>query len=533
MKKDEVYVVCSTCGISNPETAHRCSGCGESLEGNHSFIVEKENDEVEANELLDMDSAGVVKKEQPKVEKKALPIKKYLLGGLGGLLTIALIVWLVILFMPKSYYLEAADGFYYITETGILHTVDEDGKDLEVGYDVVEPQVYKYGSKTYYLTQGQLYLHDGSSQLIARDVNSFKVNFYGDQILYTISTGQEGLGDLYKYDGEETIRVDGHVGLNRYIFGLRDEVYYVNEITEDENLGILYMKQGNEAPIKIVEDVYAPLFSLRRESVYYSRVDIDTVNRFDLFYVKDQSVTEVSRNVSGLHVNPFDENFILVQYKNDANHLYSIYRNENTEILKNISDTGIMSFGDTNRLQFRENLDLMLKLDEEVRYYNDGDMILLPYFEDYILSPQKTKLYHINQGELLVSTFGPELTDTKSIGRDLSIEMVSDQALIYKGEDTFYTNFTETNNLGGLINHVFISDDDNYIIYKENADAYVQKLGATEPVFLGADSIELINQGQYVFTITDYEIYRYKLGKFSSNQSIGQIRHWGQLELTK
>ncbi len=536
INKNEVYVVCTTCGISNPQSAKTCIGCGETLSGTTTFVIENEVvDDNSAEEVLSFDSAGVVKKEKKvKVKKKLTKLKKLIVPIMISVVTITglLVVFLTVLGNQNFY--EAEEGFFYVTETGILHIVDEKGKDIEVGYDVKDPEVYKYGKEIYYLTNQELYHYSGFAKLIAAQVSSFKVSHNGKDVLYTVDTNTEGLGDLFRYDGKEITRIDGSVGLNRYIFGLKDDVYYVSEITEDENLGVLYMKRADKAPIKVASDVYEPLFSLRKDSVYYVRKSIDDMDRFDLFYVKNGSVTEVSRNVTQLHVNPSDETFILIQYKNNEEHLFSVMRNESTELKSGIDKTGILMFGDAKPLQFRENLTLMLHMTDGTNQYYKGDITLLSEFDDFKLSGDTKKIFTIKNNELFRSDFNGQLSNTTSLLREVELVSVSHSGEKYLyNDDMLYYSIDNNTVIAEDATEAVISVDEKYLIYLKDRDAYTLKNEATEPVFLGANVDFIMNQGSYVFTVIEKEIFRYKLGKFSSNKSIAKMRQLATLKLTK
>ena len=78
-----------------------------------------------------------------------------------------------------------------------------------------------------------------------------------------------------------------------------------------------------------------------------------------------------------------------------------------------------------------------------------------------------------------------------------------------------------------------MSVDEKYLIYLKERDAYTLKNEATEPVFLGGNVDFIKNQGSYVFTVIENELFRYKLGKFSSNQSIAKMRLLDTLKITK
>ncbi|MCH4886794.1 zinc ribbon domain-containing protein [Acidaminobacter sp. JC074] len=519
--KDEVYVVCSTCGISNPESSKTCRSCGEKLEGTSSFVVNTED-------KPDQKKSDPLKKDKTKREKKDLgKLRQYGIVGALGLLVLALIYLIVMLFLGRPVYLSPDDGFYYVTETGVLHVVDETGKDFEVAYDISdEPDVRVYGSKVYVLHDEILTLFDGTSKLISNEVTSFKVNLYGDQVLYTRYTG-DGVGDLYKYSSEGNVRIDGNVGLSRYIFGLGDDVYYVNQITDDESLGLLYLKSGDKESLMIAEDVYEPLFSLRKNSVYYVREDIENAVRFDLFYIRDNRVTEIRRNVSQIYYNPKDESFTLVQLKDDKEHLYEIYRDKSDLIQGDFVKSGLYSFNDSKPVTQAQSLRLILQDDLAMNHLYDGSLKSLFNFDEFYLKESSETIYTIKDEELFYSKLkggaGPLSLDRHVQVLDISS---SGSSLVYNSDKITkvygQTPYTYEKDL----EKVWFSDDEKYILYLEDTDAYVLKLGANEPVFLGSHVSSIFNKGVYVYTVIDQEIYRYKLGKFSSNEQITRFRYW-------
>lgn len=534
LKKDETYVVCSTCGISNPKSAKTCIGCGEKLGGNHSFEVDSGGPAEE--EVLSEEATGVVKKPKEKKEKK--PIKNkgvFVIIGLATLL-IVLLVGLIIGFVAsQNMYLNGDEGHYYVSDTGVLHVIDREGKNYEVGYDVKTlTAIEKYGDHIYYISDQALHLYDGkSNQLIATSVADFEVNHKGDEVLYLVTSETLLEGDLYKFDGTESLRIDGSVGLERYIFGQKDDIYYVKDVTEDENLGELYAKYGNKPSEYIVEDIYAPLFSLRKGSVYYSRADLSSVDRFDLFYVSDHKVTEVKRNVSQVHYHPTDENFAIIQYRNNEENLYAVKRDTTELIEKGFVKSGIFSFDDHDMIQRVEKVQLVLQNNQSQNYFYDGDLKEMGLFDEFWLSKDTKKIYTTNDSELLLSDYNGTLTNTLSLAGSGMIEDLSASGrtavVLIDNQYNLYNN-SKLEALKENIEHVSISSDERYIVYLEGQDAYALKIGAEEPVFLGSQVKELYSEGDYVYTIINNELYRYKLGKFSSNTLISRFRNWGQLD---
>jgi len=526
--KDEVYVVCATCGISNPQSEKNCRGCGEKLEGSSSFTIENRPDDVEKEKVVKKEKMSPKKKEKSKERiKESKKLNQYGILASLLLLSIVLIVLVVIILIGKPTYLSTDDGFYYVSDTGVLHVVDHTGKDLEVGYDVnSEPDVRMYGSKVYYLNEGSLNIFDGSNQLISSDVTSFKVNLTGEEVLYTRYT-DEGVGDLYKYTEDSNARIDGNVGEDRYIFGQSDDVYYVNQITDDENLGVLYLKSGDDPVEKIAEDVYEPLFSLRRNSVYYVRDDIYDVNRFDVFYIKDNRVTEIRRNVSQIYYSPDEEVFTLIQYKNDKEYLYSIDRDKSTLIQGDFVKSGSKIFEDHLPLTRTEVIRIVLRDDSDMNYLYDGDLKELFAFDYYYLTESGKVIYTLKDGELFTTDYDKDKSSI-SLDRDVEVKDISNsgETIVYESEGSVTIKGASSLSLDKSLDGVWLTEDEKYVMYLEDTDAYVLKIGANEPVFLGSNVSAIFNQGVYVYTIVEKEIYRYKLGKFSSNERITRLRYW-------
>ena len=526
--KDEVYVVCATCGISNPQSVKACRGCGEKLEGRSSFIIENIPDDAEKEKIVSHDKSSPEKKaKSTKRVKGSKQLNQYAILASLLLLSVVLVVLVVIILIGKQTYLSTDDGFYYVSETGVLHVVDHMGKDLEVGYDInSEPEVRMYGSKVYYLNDGSLNIFDGSNQLISSEVTSFKVNLTGEEVLYTRYT-DEGVGDLYRYTEDSNARIDGNVGENRYIFGQSDDVYYVNQITDDENLGVLYLKSGDNPVEKIAEDVYEPLFSLRRNSVYYVRNDINDVNRFDVFYIKDDRVTEIRRNASQIYYSPDEEVFTLIQYKNDKEYLYSIDRDQSTLIQGDFVKSGSKVFEDHLPITRTESIQIVLRDDSNMNYLYDGTLKELFAFDDYYLTESGKVIYTLKDGELFTTDYSKDMNSI-SLDRDVKVLDISDsgESIVYESEGSVTIKGVNPLSIDKSLDGVWLTEDEKYVMYLEDTDAYVLKLGANEPVFLGSNVSTIFNQGVYVYTIVENEIYRYKLGKFSSNESITRFRYW-------
>ncbi|MBI9012562.1 MAG: zinc ribbon domain-containing protein [Clostridiales bacterium] len=540
IKKNEEYLICSICGIGNPKSAKTCIGCQEPLNGNTTFVVdteEKNQEEIEG--ILSVDAAGVVKpeatKEAPKDFKKIKMILKLFLLGMAALgIFVLSLMWV----NNQRIYIEAEEGIHYVTQTGMLHVIDESGNDIEISYDVSsETEVVKYGNHIYYITDQKLYSFEkGLAKLISDHVNSYKVNLKGDMVLYTVSDQDELFGDLYKYDGKETLRIDGHVGINRYIF-YDDDVYYVTDITSDENLGVLYMKRGDKSSVKISEDVYTPLFSLKKDSVYFVRKNIDVVDRFDLYYVKSGKVNEISRNIVQLVVNPKEEVFAVVQMKNSQYNLSTVKRDEVTTLETGVDQVGLKSYSeDLKPIVYMDDIKLFMKESTGMNKMYDGQIKELGLFDEFWLSDDQKKVYTVLNNELSYSDLKDTLQNTISLARDAKPTVLSEsgEVSVYEslGKKYLVTD-SYVNPLNDEVTDTLISMDEKYLIYLEGKDAYVLKSGAKEAVFLGSQVDVLMTINNYVYTIVENELFRYKLGKFSSNKAIDSIRFWDELKLTE
>lgn len=537
IKKDETYLICGTCGISNPQSAKTCIGCQEPLSGKSTFVIDQDNktpEEVEA--LIGHDSSNVTQSKKPKkVFKQFRKILK-----ISGLITlfIGLMVGMVFIMTGQKSYYQAEEGFHYVTQTGILHVIDKKGKTFEVAYDVSgETQVMKYGKNIYYLTDNKLFLYDGNqSKLLSENVNSFKIHAKGEMVLYTVSESNDLFGDLYKYDGKETLRIDGHVGINRYIFNKKD-VYYVTEITSDEDLGVLYMKRDTKSPVKVSEDVYSPIFSLKKDTVYFVRKDILITDKFDLYYVKSNKVTEISRNIKQIFVNPNEEQFIAIQEKNSVSNVLSIKKDVVKKIESEFDWIGFKTFNDIDRpILTMDEIKFFIHKSNGMNKMYDGSFKELGLFDAYWLSDDHNKIYTQLNNELSYSDLNEYMTNTISLARDAEVlEMSkSGETSVYEVNDLKYlltSSYVKT--LDANVSKTLISENEKYLIYLEGRDAYVLKSGAKEPVFLGGQTDAIMTLNSYVYTFVGNDLYRYKLGKFSSNKAIGTVRSWQELKLSE
>lgn len=530
IKQDEAYLVCGTCGISNPSHATICSGCGESLEEGHAFKLLKEN------ELVEKTTTKKKKEKKPLKVKENLqkPMTKRVAIGAGMVIVLFALTFFTYQWIQGQRLIyEAEEGFSYVTDNGVLHVVDEKGKDTTIAYDVTEADVYKYGDDIYFMDQNDLYYYNKTSVLVHKDVTSFKIHPKGNKVLFTTSNGS--VNDLFLLDGEDLIRIDGNVGIDRYIFGMKDEVYYVKDITSDENLGVMYLKKGTDPSEKVVEDVFAPVFSLRKNTVYYVREDIYMAPRFDLYYVKDTQVTEIARNITQVHVNPTDETFYLVQYKNNEKFLLSVMREQATQLFDNVTRVGRYAYDDALPLNRHDELFLMLKINDENTYFENGTSHVLESFDDYLISEDQQSILTYKDSEMIISSFDGTMSNGVSVVRDAELVDLSatGQTMIVKNDQVHVFRNGQLSPLAFDLSVGTVSNDESYLVYATDKDGYVYKFGANEPVFLSSDVTTIRTIAQWVYTIVDGELMRYRLGKFSSNQVIDTAKALKSLNLSK
>lgn len=297
------------------------------------------------------------------------------------------------------------------------------------------------------------------------------------------------------------------------------------------------MKRGNKSPVMIAEDVYEPILSIKKDTVYFVRKDVDLEHRFDLYYVKSNKVTEISRNNVQLIIDPNDETFISVQEKNSRINLLSIYRDQVETLEEGITRIGVNSYnGFKSSLHYMDDIYFFVQDQNGMnKFYNEA-LKEIGIFDDFWLSKDEKKIYTVLNSELSYSDFKGEIENTISLARDASVLTIADsgETSVYEkdGLKQLMTN-SYVKTLNEKVSETLISDNEKYLVYLEGTDAYVLKSGAKEPVFLGGQVDDILTLNSYVYTFVSDELYRYKLGKFSSNKAINTIRTWNELKLSK
>lgn len=531
IKKDQVYVVCSICGISNPNTAATCIACGEPLDEKSSFVIENKKNE-KSEVILSEEAAGVVPKPKEIKAKKEKRKPKVLLWILIAALILSGITTVFFMFFNEQVYLEAADGFYYVTSDRQLRYIDGNNKDVLLLGDATDVnRVEKYGKDVYFEVDKTLYHNkNGTTFTVANEVSDFKVNIHGDRVLYTVSKENALLGDLYLYENQESIRIDSKVGLGRYIFSDHDSsIYYVTDITSEEDLGNLYLKRGDAAPEKIAEDVFTPVFSFKKGEVHFVREDINLTEKYDLYFAKAGKITEVARNIIHMIIEIDSEEVLLIQEKNDVISFIMVKRDD-TEILDSkINQYGIYSYDDIEHaLVLTEKLQLFYQKNMESFILSNGESRQLSYsFDDYVLSKDEKYIYTILDNELLISKFkDTTISETISLESNAILKQVSDsgQSAIYEVNGTLYfmsDGYKKMMEQG--VDKILITENEKYLAYKVVNEGYVYKIGAKTPVILGSNITDIFVNDRYVYTLVDGGLFRYKLGKFSSNQLINTV----------
>lgn len=525
IKKDQVYVVCSICGISNPNTAATCIGCGEPLD-NKSFTIDEKKDK-SIEEILSEDAPGVVKKPEPvkKKKKKNFKFVKWIVLASLGLL---LIIYLAMkLYSPM--YLTPHTGYYYVTDTNMLRYIDNGSDELLLEDTSQVERVEKYGKNVYFISNGTLYHHNRQNTFtVSTDVVDFKVDYYGKRVLY-LNTKD----DLYLFTDGESKRIDAKVALGRYIFSEHDDsIYYVTDLT-DENLGTLHLKRGKQASEIVSEDVYKPVLSLKKGEVYFVREELIFGNIFDLYFSKNNKVTEVARSVETILYSPRDKNMYLVQDRNSILTFYEVIGDETVTLNQGFNQYGLMSYGDiTDPIKILDSSDIFLQKNDE-NYYFTGELESISSSFDQFYFAHK-HIYTIDDEELMISDFDGQLSNTISLDSNVEIVTISTsgEAIIYRVDDKiYYVRNDERQVLADQAEMVMMTNDDKYIAYRLKGHGYVYKVGAKSPVDLG--EVELLyTNDKYVYTIVNSNLYRYKLGKFSSNHLIEKTEKLIPFELS-
>jgi ribosomal protein L40E len=518
IQKESDYVVCAVCGLSNPDSSKKCMGCGELLNHDKSFSVELEEPKKE--------------KKKEKIQKSSY--EKWKVNFRILLTVIGLIVIVFSVYMASNLFksTESLHGFYYITSSNSMNVVDETELFISSDFNDVEA-VHVYSDQIYIYDQNNLVLfRDNTVQALVNDINSYKISKDGTRVLYTLET-EDGLGDLYHYDGEAHSRIDAKVGIGRYTFGVKESVYYVTNITDEENLGDLFLKKGEDAPVKVAEDVYSPILSLEKNSVYFVRKDIDTGVKFELYYSDLDRITEIGRNLK--HIIVDDKELLLIQYKNNDIKFIKNKSDQEELVESSITEYGLTTFNDIIApVSYVDEIGLIInKNDGKSYYFSDFKSTSFDLtIENFHLSEDSKSIYHVSEDELQKSDYkAGKLSNTISVATDKELVSlsVSGQLAVLKDESMFYLyDGTSMSELQGDLSKVMFSKDEKYLIYLVAGDCFAQKLGANEPVYLGENVEEFVHLKDYVYTITNGKLFRYKLGKHGSNTELDTIQKWSQ-----
>lgn len=541
-------VICNVCGLSNQATNDVCSGCLEKLDKSKRFSVdEKQQEEVEA--ILSVESPVVVKDIKTKTKKKKgksiINYRKAIMTLMAVFLAVVIAFVVLIYIGNAKKYISSDEGFYYVTESDELHVVDGFENDYFILSNVSEStKVHLFGKNGFVLNGNDLYYFNKSETIkISSDVKSYKINLNGNKILYTSSLTSTGEGDLFLYDKEQNLRIDANVEVDRYSFGTASDIFYVTDVTEDESLGTLYIKQGNRAAVIMAEDVYMPLFSQRRGAVYFLRVNVAETDVFNLLYTNGKRVTEVARNVNNIILTPDSEDIIIIQSRNNALNILKSKRESVDKIFEGASIVGINNFEEKlKKIQYldsntevifltnRDNSNSYLSIDAD----ESTDISLS--FDEFYLSEDNMIIYYVMSDELSKGIFNKGVIES-TISLASSVKLVamskSGEAIVFNNEEntSYLLNDKVTIELDSNLEHIKISNDDRYVIYiKGNNDLNALKIGAKEDILINSDVEEVVLLDKAVYSLSEGELEYYKLGKYSSNRLIDKVIRVGYFD---
>lgn len=532
---NEQYIVCSKCGLSNDILAETCVGCKAQLD----FSIKEEDNNMDRPLNKDLETKslffyGIFKKIKT-VRKKTLFISSGILVALVFLILVAF--WL----FNDDYYIQPEAGFYYVSNNNELFIVDEDQDKtlLLSGVETVQ-SVKKFKNNIYFLADKKLYHYKKKkAELLAEDVDSFKVNLDGNEILYTVLLENTGYGDLYFYDGKSQLRIDGNVGHERYVFSEeKDGVFYVKDITEEESLGTLYYKVEDSPAEIVAEDVYEPVVSLDDQTVYFVRKNRDEVSKFELYYYNGKQIIEIDRHVKHMLLNPKEEMVYLIQDKNDVLSLLSTEEGEVKSLVNDIKAYGQYAYGDiVQPLVYLEPFFIICSQSEQTHlYFNKKDKITIHQnMDNYMLSQDHKVLYTVFDGDIDVFDFEEGvLKDAYNIGSQAELLEISSEGKYgvikkHTGEIVLSDRGKETDSPKDGHQYSF-SDNEKYVMYQSKGDVYVHKITAKEPIYLSelAEVYFMIEDKVYYFE--NDKIFSYKLGRFKSKKQIDTYKTWSNLK---
>jgi len=527
----EKLVICTECGLSNDGLAKSCIGCGAILK--HTANLEFEKD----TKIEDLNNKSLFLNLINKI--KTIP-NKYLLVATASIVTVFSLVLLFFLVFNKSYYIEAEEGFYYLSNNNELYLIDEDQDKILLKTDVEEVQsVKKFKKYIYFLADNDLYQYDKKAQLLAEDVHSFKVNLKGDQVLYTVFVPETGFGDLYHYDGKDHMRLDGNVGHSRYIFSDQKKgVYYVKDITEEESLGTLYYKFDKDPPKAIADDVYEPLVSLDKDTVYFVRKDVHAVTKFELYYHNGEQIIELDRHIKHMLVHPEEKIAYLVQEKNDVISILSTEEGQVSQVHKGILAYGRKTYGDLQEpVVYLDPFFFFYTETSQIHYYLDhkDKRTMEVSFDNYILSEDGKLIYTMSDQSIDVYDFNKgKISNKYNLGSDADLLGVSPEGkygIIRKHQgDLVLSDQGDEIDTDPKGQGFQFSADEKYLLYKADQELFAHKITAKEPVFLSELAETYFMIDKYVYYFEGNKVYQYRLGKFKSKEQIDTVKTWNYLE---
>lgn len=540
--KTNEYIVCTVCGLSNIKSAETCIGCSEKLE-NNSFTVKNEETSTNKkrkifNKLTSRNKDKIKKKAKP--QKKLLKFKKIVLS-IFILFIILLLGFGITKWMnSKKIFIESDNGFYFITSTNELHIITEKNKEYLLLKDITEfVEVKLFNNRGYFLAGTDLYEFNKSDvNKISSNVRSYKIDDFGKRVLYTSSLSDDSVGDLYLYDKLISTRIDGNVNAMKFSFGYKkNEIFYVADENIETDLGTLYMRIGDKAPLKLVDDVFMPLVSKSKGSVYFVRDNIDESTEFTISYVSNKKVSEVARNISNIIISPYEEKLILIQ--NDGEFLSILKSKKGDRILvnDNLVKVGLNSFSDINDKVvycLNQEFSIFSKTSDNTVYRYYVKKNINSEFEekmtDIYLSNDGSIFYFISKSELSIGNFDKrELVNVQSMASGVNFLELSEtgETVIFKNQTniTYLLNDKYTNEIDIDLEFTKMSENDKYLIYlKSNDELYALKIGAKSEVLIDTSVSDVFLIGKYIYSNSNGELNRYKLGNYSSNKLINTIR---------
>lgn len=530
----EKYVICTSCGLSNDRLAKTCVGCNAKLKHTDMTDYEKEiplKKDLDSKSLFFHKAYAFIKQRS----------KKQLMVAGGFCLGLCLSIVLLFMIFSNDLYIHPEEGFYYLSGNNELYIVDEDNDKtlLLSGVETVK-SVKKFKKNIYFLADDKLYHYDKKkSVMLAEGVHSYKVNLDGKKVLYSVFVEARGYGDLYLYDGKEHLRIDGHVGDERFIFDADGKsVFYVKDITPEENLGTLYYKEKDAAPRKVADDVYSPLLSLKTEKVYFTRKDIHVMPKYEVYYANGKQIIEIDRHVKHIMAHPDQDQLYYIQEKNKILTLYSTKDGQVSLVQEDIDSFGQYTYGDISEplVYLEPYFFLYSQADQATRYVDLKAIKNLEHtMENYHLSQDQKVIYTYDKGNVDVFDFDKgKLKNKYNIASKSTLLTISPEGkygLVQKhtGEMILSDRGKERSQPENSYNFKF-SDNEKYLMYRLGEDTFVHTITAKEPVYLSETAHEFFSIDRYVYYFEGQKLMRYKFGKFKSKKEIDSYKTWSYLE---